>query len=651
MNETAQKKDLTFRRFKTGETMWDWPDLTEKIFQQDKSYKCPTYVHRAPPCQGSCPSGHDIRGWLSIARGMDKPPVAGQAWQEYAFNRMVEANPFPATMGRVCPAPCEDGCNRNEVDDFVGINGVEQYVGDWAIEQKLALPTPSALSGKKIAVIGGGPAGLSAAWFLRGKGHAVTIFEAHELLGGMMRFGIPGYRTPREMLDAEIERITSLDGVEVRTNTRVGVDVSMDELERDYDAIFWGIGAQKGRPLPVPGADAVNCITGVEFLDAFNNGWVLSTAKNIVVVGGGDTSIDVASVARRIGHITARHEHDVATAATHGYTAHDVTGALAREGVKAVLTSLFPIEQMTAAEREREDAKREGVEIKGGVMPLEVIKGMDGSATGLRMCQCTVKGNAPTPVEGTEFVIECDMIISAIGQMADLAEGLEKLDGGRSAIAIDGLYKVKGLGKHFAGGDAVRPHLLTTAIGHGRVAAETIDHFLGGALEDKRPKVDVHQFNLLEELHHRHLDPTAYDHKQVRGTSDGKFAIHNYEDRGASQIIPHKALFKGHFTFVARNKRDERHVEADQVMGDFAERIVAFSEAQAQAEGQRCMSCGMCFECDNCVIFCPQTAVSRVPKKDRAVGRYVQTDYKKCIGCHICADVCPTGYIQMGLGE
>ena len=652
MNETTQKKDLTFRRFKNGETMWDWPDLTKKIFQQDKSYKCPTYVHRAPPCQGSCPSGHDIRGWLSIARGMDKPPVAGQAWQEYAFNRMVEANPFPATMGRVCPAPCEDGCNRNEVDDFVGINGVEQYVGDWAIEQKLALPAPAALSGKKVAVIGGGPGGLTAAWFLRSKGHAVTIFEAHEQLGGMMRFGIPGYRTPRDMLDAEIGRITSLDGVEVRTGVRVGQDVSIEQLDRDYDAIFWAIGAQKGRPLPVPGADAVNCITGVEFLDAFNNGWALSTAKNIVVVGGGDTSIDVASVARRIGHIKARHDHDTSAAsASHGYTAHDVTGALAREGVKATLTSLFPIEQMTAAEREREDAKREGVEIQGGVMPLEVVKGPDGSAIALKLCQCTMKGNAPQPIEGTEFTIECDMIISAIGQMADLADGLEKLDSGRGSIAIDSVYKVKGMDKHFAGGDAVRPHLLTTAIGHGRVASETIDHFLSGELEEKRPKVDVNQFKLLEELHQRHLDPTPYDHAQSRGTSGAKYAVHNYEDRGATQIIPHKDLFKGHFTFVARNKRDERHVEANQVMGDFAERIVAFSEAQAQAEGQRCMSCGMCFECDNCVIFCPQTAVSRVPKKDRAVGRYVQTDYGKCIGCHICADVCPTGYIQMGLGE
>ena len=164
----------------------------------------------------------------------------------------------------------------------------------------------------------------------------------------------------------------------------------------------------------------------------------------------------------------------------------------------------------------------------------------------------------------------------------------------------------------------IRPHLLTTAIGHGRIAAETIDHFLGGALEDKRPKVDVHQFNLLEELHTRHLDPAPYDHTQTRGTAAAKFAIHNYEDRGATQIIPHTALYKGHFTYVARSSRDERHVDADHVLGDFEERIVGFSEEQAQKEGKRCMSCGMCFECDNCVIYLPADGgVARAEKGAR----------------------------------
>ncbi len=649
MNDLSPDEKLTFRRFREGETPKDW-DLEEKIFQQDHSYKCPTYVAKTPPCQGSCPSGHEIRGWLAIARGMDKPPVEGMTWQEYAFQRMLEANPFPATMGRVCPAPCESGCNRNEVDEYVGINGVEQYVGDWANENALKAPEPGPDTGRKIAVIGGGPAGLAAAFFLRRQGHGVTLFEANSELGGMMRYGIPGYRTPRDMLDKEIGRIIDM-GVDVHTNTRVGVDVSVDELEDAFDAIFWALGAQKGRDLPIPGWKGTdNCINGIEFLDAFNEGYVLGTAKKVVVVGGGDTSIDVASVARRLGHITevAVPEHGDGTVLD--FTGKDVAHSLRREGIEAVLTSLFPVEEMTAAEHEREDAKREGVEIRGGVMPLEVIKDENGKAVALKMCECDMKGMTPIPREGTEFEIECDIIISAIGQYGDLT-GVEDLDNGRGFIDIENGYHVKGKAKHFAGGDIVKPHLLTTAIGHGRVAAEAITDYLDDGDIEKRPKIDVHHFNLLEELHRRGKDPEPYGHEQTRGTSDAKFAIHNFEDRSDSQIIPHDELFKGHFNFVPRERREEVRIEGDEVLGNFEERIIAYSEEQARKEGERCMSCGMCFECDNCVIYCPQDAVHRVPKSERAVGRYVYTDYTRCIGCHICADVCPTGYIKMGLGE
>jgi len=649
MNDMTPEPKPTFRRFEEGATDADW-DLEEKIFQGDHSYKCPTYVHKTPPCQGSCPSGHEIRGWLAIARGMDKPPVEGMAWQEYAFHRMAAANPFPATMGRVCPAPCEAGCNRNEVDDYVGINAVEQYVGDWANQNDVGHPEPGADTGRRIAVIGGGPAGLSAAFFLRRDGHAVTIFEAHDHLGGMMRYGIPGYRTPRDMLDTEIGRITAM-GVEVKTGTRVGTDVTVEQLESSYDAIFWAMGAQTGRPLPIPGWDGTeNCINGIEFLDAFNQGWVLGTAQKVVVVGGGDTSIDVASVARRLGHITHPGTPERGDGTVIDFTSHDVAGSLTREGMKATLTSLFPVEQMTAAEREREDAKREGIDIKGSVMPLEVLKDENGKARALKMCECDMDGMRPVPREGTEFEIECDIVIAAIGQMGDFA-GIEAMDGGKGFIDTDPTYRVKGRDKHFAGGDILRPHLLTTAIGHGRIAADAITDFLDDGEIAKRPKIDVHQFNLLEELHQRDKDPEAYDHTQVRGTAEDNFAVHNYEDRGAAQIIPHDELFKGHFNFVKREQRDEVHIEGEDVLGNFEERIVGLTEAQAQKEGERCMSCGMCLECDNCVIFCPQDAVHRVPKADRTVGRYVYTDYTACIGCHICADVCPSGYIKMGLGE
>lgn len=649
MNDMTPEKKATFRRFEEGETPADW-DLEEKIFQADHSYKCPTYIHKTPPCQGACPSGHEIRGWLAIARGMDKPADPDMAWQEYAFQRMVEANPFPATMGRVCPAPCEAGCNRNEVDDTVGINGVEQYVGDWANANNIKMAAPGADTGHKVAVIGAGPAGLTAAYFLRLKGHAVTIFEAHGELGGMMRYGIPGYRTPREMLDKEIGRIIDM-GVDVRLNTRAGTDISLDELDRAFDAVFWALGAQKGRDLPIAGWEGTdNCINGIEFLDAFNQGYVLGTAKKVVVVGGGDTSIDVASVARRLGKITGMKPSEHPDGTVIDWAAHDVAGSLIREGMQATLTSLFPIDEMTAAEREREDAKREGIALKGGVMPLEVIKDDMGRAVGLKMCECVMKGNVPEPVEGTEFEIEADIIIAAIGQMGDL-EGVEDLDNGRGFIDTTPAYQVKGREKHFAGGDIIRPHLLTTAIGHGRIAAETITEFLDDGSIDKRPKVDVHHFELLEELRQRGKEPAAYSHGQTGGTDRADWAIHNYEDRSTTQIIPHTELFKGHFNFVPREKRQEIHIEGDAVLGNFEERIIAYSEEQAQKEGERCMSCGMCFECDNCVIYCPQDAVFRVKKSERTVGRYVDTDYTKCIGCHICADVCPTGYIKMGLGE
>jgi NADPH-dependent glutamate synthase beta subunit-like oxidoreductase len=316
---------LTWRRFKDGERRWKrWEDM---IFDGDRTHKCPTYVHQTPPCQGSCPAGEDIRGWLQVVRGIEKA-TGGMAMSEYAFRRSTDANPFPSVMGRVCPAPCEDGCNRNAVEDHVGINAVEQWIGDTAIQKGYTFGRPEVESGKKIAIIGGGPAGLAAAYQLRRRGHGATIFDEHAELGGMMRYGIPGYRTPRDVLDAEIQRILDM-GVEVRTNTRVGRDVSIEDLEKQYDAVLWALGTHSGKHIPAPGADAPNCLTGVDFLRAFNEGRLQLAAGRVVVIGGGDTSIDVASVARRLGHIGDSHEKERPEAVVLGYTAHDVSARLA----------------------------------------------------------------------------------------------------------------------------------------------------------------------------------------------------------------------------------------------------------------------------------------------------------------------------------
>lgn len=648
--KVTQAKTLTFRRYKDGDSVRE--EWKESIFQAGWSHKCPTYIHRTPPCQGSCPAGEDIRGWLGIVRGMEKPPQ-GMDWQEYAFRRSTNANPFPSIMGRVCPAPCQTGCNRNAVEEFVGINAVEQFIGDTALQNKYKFDPPGPATGKKVAIIGGGPAGLSAAYQLRRKGHACTVFDNHAQLGGMMMYGIPGYRTPRDVLGGEIQRILDM-GVEVRLNTWVGKDITIAELEKSYDAVLWAIGCQAGRALPVPGADAPNCVTGVAFLAEFNQEQKHHVPKRVVVVGGGDTSIDVASVARRLGYAHVKPDDNASEGAdVVGYIAHDVATLGVREGAHVTLTSLFPIEGMTAAEHEVEDAIREGVDIQGSVMPLEVIRNAQGYATGLRMCKCTMEGNVPKPVAGTEYVIETDLIVSAIGQYGDFNNGLEELNNGRGFINADVYYRMKGRDGHFAAGDIIRPHLLTTAIGQGSVAADTIDRYLQNSEVVKRPKVDVHHFNLLAKLNEAHLAPAAFDAKKddLRGTSSSNFAVHNFEDRSMAEVISHEQLFLGHFAHTPRKHREFIQISATDVLGHFGERMRGLNDETAIVEAKRCMSCGMCFECDNCVIFCPQTAVQKTPKKEATTGRYVYTDYAKCIGCHICADVCPTGYINMGLGE
>ena len=646
--EVINETKLTFRAFEDGDHVRkNWQ---KAIFEADHTYKCPTYVNRTPPCQGGCPSGEDIRGWLQIVHGIEKPPQ-GVSMQEYAFRRSTDANPFPSMMGRVCPAPCEDGCNRNNVEDFVGINSVEQYIGDFAYQEKFRFEQAPPVSGKRIAIVGGGPAGLAAAYQLRRKGHAATIFESQEGLGGMMYYGIPGYRTPREVLEHEIRRILDLGDIEVRTGTMVGKDISIAELEKKFDATLWAIGCQSGRALPVPGSDAPNCVSGVKFLEAFNKGTLKVTTEKVVCVGGGDTSIDVVSVARRLGKITRINPKDRPEEVIGGYVAHDSAFAARREGAQVTLTSLFEKEKMTATEDEVEDALREGVTIHDGVMPVAVIKGDNGRAKALKMAKCAVDGKGiPTPIEGTEIEINCDLIVSAIGQSGDLS-GLGELDNGRDLIDTDKFYQVPGRPGHFAAGDIIRPHLLTTAIGQASIAASSIDAYLRGVEIKKRPKVDVDHFNLLEKLNESHLTPDEYDHSQRWGTASASFAVHNYEDRSAHEIIASDDLFLGHFQYTPRNKRQVTGPGAREVLGHFEERHTGLNDEQAVAEAGRCMSCGMCFECDNCVIYCPQDAVFRVKKDASTTGRYVDTDYAKCIGCHICADVCPTGYIDMGMGE
>jgi len=650
----APSQKITFRRYQDGERKMR--SLRDKIFQAGRSYKCPTYIQSTPPCQGSCPAGEDIRGYLSIVRGVEKPPLGADGkptmpWQEYAWRRLTQANPFPAVMGRVCPAPCESGCNRNALEDHVGINSVEHFLGEYAIANHLEFAAPAGATGKKVAVIGGGPAGLSCAYQLAMKGHQVTVFDEHEQLGGMMRYGIPGFRTPREVLDAEIQRILDL-GVHTRLGCRVGKDFTLAQLRSEYDAVFLGMGAQSGRPLPLADAEAPNVVPATAFLRAFNEGRLQHVGKRVVVVGGGDTSIDVATVARRLGHL----EHASPTEfeeAIGGRMAHDVAEISARSGCEVTLTSLFAIDKMQASKHEIAQALAEGISIRGGLVPVGVVKDAAGRATALRVARCEAKFVGArleiTTLAGSEEDITADLIVSAIGQAVDLS-GLEVLDNGKGGISADKNYQVPGQPGVYAGGDVIRPHLLTTAVGHGAIAADGIDRFLAGEEAEKRPKIDVHVFDLQRKMVERGL-PFEQASEPMRGTCNSNVGIHNFDNRSDRYVIPHEALFLGHFPPAERHRRGIVTLDREQALGNFAERLAPLSEAEVVAEAKRCMSCGMCFECDNCLVYCPQGAVKKVAKKEATLGRYVFTDYARCIGCHICQDVCPTGYIQMGLGE
>ena len=244
---------------------------------------------------------------------------------------------------------------------------------------------------------------------------------------------------------------------------------------------------------------------------------------------------------------------------------------------------------------------------------------------------------------------------------------MEELDNGKGLIAADKYYQVPNRKGVFACGDIIRPHLLTTVIGQGSIAADSIDRYLGNTEMAKRPKVDVHHFNLLDKLREVNLEPKPFkaldERRPARDRPRPARHLARRQGRWAASpstttrtaAPPRSAkseeLFLGHFPYAERIKRTEIGPSAEEVLGHFAERMVGLNDKQAVDEAKRCMSCGMCFECDNCVIYCPQTAVKRTPKSESTMGRYVYTDYDLCIGCHICADVCPTGYIKMGMGD
>jgi|YNPBryBLVA2012_1023415.scaffolds.fasta_scaffold00273_8 NADPH-dependent glutamate synthase beta subunit-like oxidoreductase len=420
----------------------------------------PRYQPKTPPCMGNCPSGTDIRGWLTtIAQAEAYGRTPEQAY-EIAWRMITDRNPFPAVCGRVCPHPCEEGCNRTAKDGGVAINAMERYVGDFGLKKGLKLQKLTEEKyPEKVAVVGAGPAGLSCAYQLARRGYSVTVFEAFSKPGGMLRYGIPKYRLPREVLDAEIQNILDL-GVELRCSTVIGKDVPLEELKKEYKAVFVGIGAHKGIKLRVPGEDAPNVFTGTEFLNKVNSGEEVKVGGKVLVIGGGDTAIDAARISKRLGA--------------------DVTIVYRR--TRAEMPAIAP---------EIEGALEEGVKIEFLAAPVEILV-QDGVAVGMKCIRMELGEpdasgrRRPVPKEGSEFVMEATAIIAAISQEPAF-DGFEPLKEGKDWIKVDewGHTKEEGI---FAGGDNVELGLVTIAIAQGRFAAEAIDaHLRGKPLEKPAP--------------------------------------------------------------------------------------------------------------------------------------------------------------------
>ena len=529
----------------------------------------PLYVLKTPPCSDGCPNHTDIRGVLTTIGQAEKKGITYDQAFERAFYLITEKNPLPSVCGRVCPHLCESQCNRAHLDGPASINCLERFIGDYALEKALPLKRLAEdRHPEKVAVIGSGPAGLSCAYQLARRGYSVTVFEAFPKSGGMLRYGIPTYRLPRHVLDAEIDRILSL-GVELRCNTAVGKEVPYEELRNSFGAIFVGIGAHKGMKLGVPGEETPNVLSGVAFLHRVNAGVRVEVGQQVVVVGGGDTAVDAARVALRLG-------------------------------AKTTILYRRTILEMPAVKQEVEEAEHEGIHIEFLAAPKALVT-ENGRATGLTCLRMELGEpdksgrRRPIPIAGSEFFVPASTIIAAISQEPEFG-GLESFRGERGGIPVDERGETAVAGT-FAGGDILELGIVTTAIYHGRRAAETIHARLRGlALEAAAPVPVI-----------RH----------------DKMRLDFYPKQARAETAP---------VAVA-----ERFQDPDREVN------LGFTREQAIAEAKRCLSCGLCFECDNCWKYCQDQAVIKPFEK----GQPYKFKLEFCQGCKKCAEECPCGYIEM----
>jgi NADPH-dependent glutamate synthase beta subunit-like oxidoreductase len=544
-------------------------------------YIRPKYEDKTPPCNAGCPAGVDIPVFIGMV---------GEGKYEEAWNVIREENPFPGVCGRVCFHPCESLCNRVHYDEAVAINALERFVADRAMDFEPRLP----ISGKKeesIAVVGSGPSGLSCAYHVARMGYQVTVFEALPKPGGILRMGIPPYRLPKDILDKEIADIQAY-GVEIKTNARLGGDFSFEDL-KEYEAVFLATGAPISRTLNLPGEDLEGVVSGLDLLRDINRGKKIPIGGRIAVIGGGNTAVDVARAVLRLGGnpiILYRRSRD----------------------------------EMPAFDEEVSGTLEEGIEIRYLTAPTKII----GRKGRVSKVECTemklgkedeTGRRRPVPVPDSHFTIPADAVIAAIGEESDLTFLPEDIRVEDKMVATDGADRTSREGV-FAGGDMANLHrTVAHAIGFGKRAAISIDCSIR--------KRDVNSL-----------------FQAIRVGEDGILSMAKYLSEVARRRAPHVVAFEelnvAYFEHGERNEGAKR--AASERVSDFREINTGLREQEALEEADRCFSCGLCNECENCYVFCPDLSVII----DTGGLKY-RINYDYCKGCGICVAECPRSALSV----
>ena len=514
----------------------------------------PVYMDLLPPCNNACPAGENIQEWLRLVK-------AGQ--EELAWRQLVMDNPFPAIHGRVCYHPCENGCNRSDLDQAISIHGVERYLGDLAIENGWQFPKFDHPTGLKVLIIGAGPSGLSAAYHLATLGHSVEIRDAGDVPGGMMRYGIPEYRLPRNILDAEIDRLRGL-GIVFTQNHKIK-DLLAEQKEGGFDAVFVAIGAHLSKRVDIPSMDAGKMIDAVSFLHDVASGERPVIGRRVAVYGGGNTAMDAARVARRLGA-----EESI---------------VIYRRGE----------EQMPANAAEKEEAIREGVQMNW----LRTISAMDSDSMTVEIMELDESGKARGT--GRYETMAADTVILALGQEAD-SNFLKNIPGLRfedDVVRVDPSSLMTDVPGIFAGGDVVpSDRTVTIGVGHGKRAARMIDNWLfnrQAAPRTKHPLATLDMLNLWYfGDHERRLEPElGLEHRM-------DFA----------EVVEGLKAEEAHFE-ASRCLSCGNCIECDGCLGSCPEdAVIKLGKGyRYRYNYEKCTGCATCYE------QCPVHAIEMIPER------------------------------------